>query len=133
MVFRFAGVPPRERCEERDRVITARIRSRTVIPVSPQGKTGISLTQARGRKDEIPALRFAWPGLPRELDTRMLVVWLSILLSNVAFFQPTRQTTACAYTKAVIPVSPQGKTGISQTQARARKDEIPARRFAWPE
>jgi len=60
-------------------------------------------------------------------------VWLSIQLSNVAFFQPVRQSTARDYTKAVIPVSPQGKTGISLTQARARKDEIPALRFAWPE
>jgi len=51
----------------------------------------------------------------------------------VAFFQPVHQSTAYAYTRTVIPVSPQGKTGISQTQARAKKDEIPARRCAWPE
>ncbi len=42
-----------------DRVTTARACSRTVIPVSPQGKTGISLTRAHARKDEIPALRLA--------------------------------------------------------------------------
>jgi len=51
----------------------------------------------------------------------------------VAFFQPDRVPTARAYPRTVIPVSPQGKTGISQTQARTGKDEIPARRFAWPE
>ena len=39
------------------------------------------------------------------------------------------QLSAC--TRTVIPVSPQGKTGISQTQARARKDEVPA--FGAPE
>jgi len=33
----------------------------TLIPVSPQGKTGISLTLAPAKKDEIPALRCAWP------------------------------------------------------------------------
>ena len=40
---------------------TARVCTRTVIPVSPQGKTGIFLTQARARKDEIPARRSAGP------------------------------------------------------------------------
>jgi len=51
----------------------------------------------------------------------------------VAFFQPDRVTTARVCSRTVIPVSPQGKTGISQTLARAKKDEIPALRFAWPE
>ncbi len=41
---------------------------RTVIPVSPQGKTGIPLTLAYDRKDEIPALRFAWPVSGPEAD-----------------------------------------------------------------
>ena len=42
-------------------------------------------------------------------------------------------TIAHACTKADIPVSQQGKTGIPQPQARTRKDEIPVLRFAWPE
>ncbi len=42
-------------------------------------------------------------------------------------------STVRACTKTVILVSPQGKTGISQTRARARKDEIQAPRCAWPE
>ncbi|HHL73810.1 MAG TPA: hypothetical protein ENJ29_14975 [Bacteroidetes bacterium] len=53
--------------------------------------------------------------------------------ARLHLFKPDRVTTARAYPGTVIPVSPQGKTGISQTQACARKDEIPARRFAWPE
>ncbi len=61
------------------------------------------------------------------------LVWLSSYLSIDASFQQDRVTTARACTRTVIPVSPQGKTGIPQTLARARKDEIPARRFAWPE
>ncbi len=48
------------------------------------------------------------------------------LTQQCCIFQPVRQSTARDYTKAVIPVSPQGKTGISLTQARVRKDEIPA-------
>ena len=60
-------------------------------------------------------------------------LWLSSLLSTDAFFQQDRLTTARAYSRTVIPVSPQGKTGISLTLARAKKDEIPALRFAWPE
>ncbi len=55
------------------------------------------------------------------------------LTQQCCIFQPVRQSTARGYTKAVIPVSPQGKTGISRTQARGRKDEIPALRFARPE
>jgi len=54
-------------------------------------------------------------------------------LSMVASFQPARLSTAHTCPKTVIPVSPQGKTGIPRTQARAGKDEIPALRFAWPE
>ena len=53
--------------------------------------------------------------------------------AQLPLIQPVRQGTARACTRAVIPVSAQRKTGISLTQARARKDEIPARRFAWPE
>ncbi len=60
-------------------------------------------------------------------------VWLSSLLSTVVSFQPVCLTIARASPQTIIPVSPRGKTGISQTQARNRKDEIPAPRFAWPE
>ena len=49
--------------------------------------------------------------------------WLSGLLSTVAFFQPDRVPTAHAYPRTFIPVSPQGKTGISLIQACARKSE----------
>ena len=59
---------------------------------------------------------------------------LAIHLTQQCYILLTgRRSTARACIRTVIPVSPQGKTGISLTQARARKDEIPARRFAWPE
>ncbi|HHL72000.1 MAG TPA: hypothetical protein ENJ29_05755 [Bacteroidetes bacterium] len=56
-----------------------------------------------------------------------------LLPSPVVSFQPVFLSTTHARTRTVIPVSAQRKTGISQTLARAGKDEIPARRFAWPE
>ncbi len=59
----------------------ARAFTKTVISVAPQGEAGIPLILARARKDEIPALRFAWPvmtdggirgrhGCLSKLDTR---------------------------------------------------------------
>ena len=57
-------LPRQYASETKERLITARACIRTVIPISRQGKTGISLTLARDRKDEIPAHRFALTGLP---------------------------------------------------------------------
>ncbi len=51
------------------------------------------------------------------LEVHSTLIWLPTLLSTAASFLSDRLTTARACTRTVIPVSTQGETGISQTQA----------------
>ncbi len=53
--------------------------------------------------------------------------------AQLHFFNQSARAQHVPAPGTLILVSAQGKTGIPQTQARARKDEIPALRFAWPE